>query len=159
MAFVVELAKPSTAPANAIPELSGGLSNKEAIGVDWGMFRAKVASMRIRSRNQVINVTGDGDSATAIEANLIPHTIFAFSGFLLAGQAIGLANLADTENNGTWATKIWCSSDLFFNAFVVVESVDIDWKVKDGPAVSVAILMHVTNTAHDELEDTLTTQE
>lgn len=158
MAFVVELAKPCTVTGNTLPALTGGLSGKDIVGIDQGKFRIKVDRALIRSQTQVIEVTGDGDDEPAFESNLMVASIIRMSGYMLASQAIGLSNLADEDNNGTWATKILLSSDLKFSGFCLCEGVDIDYRMKVGNVIAVATTLYVTNTAVDELEGTLTTQ-
>jgi len=157
MGFTVELAKPATVSGFAWPALTGGLAGTEVSGVDQGKFCLQATKARIRGSNRVIETTGDGDAAAVFDANLIPATTIAVTGHMLAEQALGFKWLADTSNNGTWATRILLSSARSFNAFVVVGSCEIVYDVT-APAVPVAIFLYVTNTDPDELETSLTAQ-
>lgn len=157
MAFVVELAKPATVTGDFLPALTGGLAGDDLLGRAQGAFRMKANRFRISSRTRVTEVTGDGDANSAIESNLIPVTVVTISGWMLADQAIGVENLANTDNDGTWAIKIKVSSARSFSGFAVMEMIEADFAA-NSEACAVVCRLFFSNTAADEIESTLTTQ-
>lgn len=157
MAFSVELAKPATVAGDFLPALTGGLAGDDLLGRAQGAFRMKGHDFNISSRTRVMEVTGDGDENSAFESNLIPVTVVDISGWLLADEALGIANLANTDNDGTWAIKIRCSSSRSFSGFAVMEGFNARFRA-NSEAVATSCRLFFSNTAASEIESALTTQ-
>lgn len=153
MATIVSLAKPGTVTSGLmLPAIGGGKT--DAVGVAQGKVRMQAQRIRIASQNGMRETTGDGDQASAWEANLLPNTKITIQGHMLAEQAFGFTQLDDTSNNGTWAVKINVGSARTFSAYVVIEALVVDWAHSDE-AVSCLCVLQVTNTSPADMEGTL----
>ncbi len=153
MSTIVSLAKPGTRTSGLmLPAIGGGKT--DVVGVAQGVIKMQAQRVRIESSEGMREVTGDGDQASAWEANLLPNTRITISGHVLSASAFGFTELDSTSNNGTWAIKINLSSTRTFSAYALIEALIVDWAANDE-AVSCLCVLRVTNTSPGDMEGTL----
>jgi len=153
MATIVSLAKPGTVTSGLIfPAIGGGKT--DIVGVAQGTFRLQAQEWSIVTANGIMETTGDGDQASAFEANLLIATSITVRGHMLASTALGISSLASTSNNGTWAMKLAMGSARTFSAYVLCERLAIG-AAHNSEVVSVSAVFRVTNTSPSDMEGTL----
>lgn len=151
MSVIVELAKPGSIATTMIPAQTGAQSGLDIVGVQQGKIRMQVMTARFTLSNQEIEVTGDGDSNSAWETNLMPSTVIAVRGHMLAQSTLGLTNMGDSANKGTWSIRCLLSSARVLQAYCMIRDVDVSMD-RNGVAVGVMAIFRVTNTPLAQME-------
>jgi hypothetical protein len=147
------LARPGTIASVFISAPAGAVSSTQALGTTAGQWRMKAKRARVSTTCRVEDTTGDNDSYPTAMADLMPRTVVALTGFMVADSALGLQHMASsTHNNGDYGIKIWFhSTSRFFQGRVVFRSITVD-AGRDDPFVQVTIEAVVTNTNYAKLE-------
>ena len=95
----------------------------------------------------------DGTTYASVDHNGIVYGRHVLRGWMLASEAIGIANLADDIKNPTaTATAFTLESDQEFNMTVCVEAINIKW-ARTNAMVGVSMIVHLTgDTATTPIE-------
>lgn len=149
----IALARPGTIASVFISAPAAAVSANQALGTTAGQWRMKAKRARISTTCRVEDTTGDADSYPTAMADLMPRTVIALTGFMVAESALGLQHMASsTHNNGDYGIKIWFHSTLrFVQGKIVFRGITID-AGRDDPFVQVTIDAVVTNTNYAKLE-------
>jgi hypothetical protein len=142
----VDIAKPGTITSAML------VSNSYLSGADeankYFYMKIKRASLRLGSPDH--DVTGDGDATPQFENNLLSYGQLRLSGWMLAGRAIGVANIIDPTKNPI-TIRLMASSSLFFDGTYLITFFDIGWE-RDGPFVAVQLSATQTATTPSGIE-------
>jgi hypothetical protein len=149
----VALARPGTIASVFISAPHSSVSSTQALGSTSGQWRMKAKRVRISTSCRVEDTTGDLDATPTAMADLMPRTVIALTGFMVAESAIGLQHMASaTHNNGDYGIKIFLhSTSRFIQGRIVFRSITID-AGRDDPFVQLTIEVVVTQTAYAKLE-------
>lgn len=137
------LGKPQTA-LNAGDVLEGG-----KLGIAGADYFIKVQRFRPLYFTKLAETTGDGDKSPFWDSDQYLYMDFVLQGWMVAGQAVGIANLVVPDANPVEAVitfNLTSSNKLKFTA--MLERVMYDWDAR-SPYIGVAIIgkMHDTDPA------------
>jgi hypothetical protein len=148
----VALARPSTV-ASVFIDAPTTVASVQGVGTVAGTFRMKAKRVRVSVSCRAEDSTGDIDSYSTFVSDIMPRTQVQLVGFMVAGSAINLANMAATSN-GDHGIKIWFHSNTrFIQGKCVFRSITVD-AGRDDPYVQVTIDAVFTNTNPNLLEST-----
>lgn len=142
----VALAKPGTITSAML------VSNSYLSGADESSkyFYMKIKRAAIRQGSPQHDVTGDGDSQPEHETNLLLYGQIQLSGWMLAGRALGVANIIDPAKNPI-TIRLMASSVRFFDGTWLLTFFDVSWE-RDGPFVAVQVSGTQTATTASGIE-------
>lgn len=147
------LARPGTIASVFISAPANSVSGTQALGTTAGQWRMKAKRVRVATSCRVEDTTGDNDAYPTAMADLMPRTVIAMTGFMVADSALGLQHMASsTHNNGDYGIKVWFhSTSRFVQGKIVIRNITID-AGRDDPFVQVTLEALVTNTNYAKLE-------
>ena len=145
----VPLTKPGAIATGAIIKSAGSdIGTAAAAGDRWVI---KTERLRFRVWSPVIETTGDGDVGPVFENNRRLYGQFSLTGFMVAGQTVGLINLKDQESTALptigfvfGAAEDW-PGDGTYDANFVMEDIQVDLQAR-GNVVGLAMRGRITNT-------------
>jgi hypothetical protein len=114
----VQLEKPSLATGDI---LQGG-----AIGTTGTDFFIKAARWKFANKTIVREVTGDGDDKPKFEHNNLLYTEFIIDGFMVGDQALGLANLVDSDKNPVTSLVVNLGPNRSLTLTPILESMTVE---------------------------------
>ena len=123
---MVVLAQPGAIASGTFVEANTGSDQKlGVVGEDFYIF---VHEGRFNFSNQVVSVTGDGDTHPEFASNGMRGGSFSVRGLMVAGQAIGIASLSDTDKATTAvAMRFNLSARRNLVSKVLVHQISVDW--------------------------------
>lgn len=137
------LAKPTTAGVAIITGTAIGLETSDT-------FRIKVRRFRPVYNNVIVDTTGDGDILPFFEHSGYLYMSFAFQGWMLSANAVGIVNLVSTNNpTAEVVFNLTALRALKFNA--ILETIAIDWD-RVAPFVGIALTGRMHNTVVSNVE-------
>jgi hypothetical protein len=147
MGSTYALCKPKTAPDPKI-------GSNSYIGANPGgstYFYIKVAQVTVSFSSPDVDVTGDGDTVPTFENNLLVYGRLRLSGFAIAGQAIGIANLVDTSKNPLVDIRLNHHSTRYIDGTWLVRAIQVAYSY-DGALVGLTMDCVMTNTTPSGIE-------
>lgn len=133
------------APALARP------GTQESIVTLPGNISLHVNRMQWSSEVRLNEVTGDGDTTPQFQHGGLLYCQVRLSGFMVSGDELGLATLANDANNGGQPFSVSPHNGRSFNGKIVIAS--IQWEAqKNAPHVMVSLSGVVTDTAPASIE-------
>jgi hypothetical protein len=129
-------------------------SGSTLIKASGGTFVLKMTDFDFdHSTHSVEETTGDGDADPVFEHNQLQVGSYVLYGWMVAGAAMGLANLKSSSNPGTFKVKLDSTSDAgaFHNVTLLVRNIRGKWK-HVGVGIRVAIYGIITSTTPSSIE-------
>jgi len=125
------------------------------VGTAGASFFIKVNSAIMDHRTRIADTSGDGDLAPRWSANYWLYVDWLIRGWVVSGQALGIANLIVTANNPTGTTLVQFhlgkdSSNRVVKGEFLVHRVKIAWERK-AAFIGLAIALKNTATNADGL--------
>lgn len=133
------------APALARP------GTQESIVTLPGDISLHVNRMQWSSEVRLNEVTGDGDTTPQFQHGGLLYCQVRLSGFMVSGDELGLATLANDANNGGQSFSVSPHNGRSFSGKIVIAS--IQWEAqKNAPHVMVSLSGVVTDTEPASIE-------
>jgi len=109
--------------------------------------------MQWSSEVRINEVTGDGDTTPQFQHGGLLYCQVRLSGYMVSGDELGLATLANDANNGSQPFSVSPHNGRTFEGKIVIAS--IQWEAqKNSPHVMVSLSGVVTDTAPADIETT-----
>lgn len=110
------------------------LTHETPASAKWGTgdtgtpdFFVKVIKSRFRHWNPLTDFTGDGDSEVTFIDQKMLHTVFNVTGAMIASQAMGIANLVDSNKNPVAGVVFEIGGTRLITMTAYIEEIDWVW--------------------------------